>query len=150
MIRIIEMVLEPGAKQPTRATAGAAGYDLYARMPLTESPCMALAIIEPSERQIINTGVRVAIPPGYEGQVRPRSGMAEEGIDVILGTIDSDYRGPIGVIVVNRSAKTFACTADTRIAQLVIAPVISVEWAQVRSLPATDRGDGGFGSTGGQ
>ena len=142
----IAYTLAPGATAPTRATPGAAGMDLHAYIrhggPIT---------VPPGQRVRIRTGVRVAIPPGYEGQVRPRSGLASElGLTVLNspGTIDSDYRGELRVILVNHGTNDVTIEHGDRIAQLVIAPVPAVELVPADALPPTGRGAGGFGSTG--
>ncbi len=138
----------PGATLPAQATPGAAGFDLAARL-------MGMAlVIAPGDRQIVHTGVHVQIPDGYEGQVRSRSGLAKEHGVIVLnapGTIDSDYRGEIAVILHNTSRVAYTVRPGDRIAQLVIAPVPAVRLAVVASaadLEATTRGEGGFGSTG--
>ena len=103
----------------------------------------------PLDRAFIHTGVHISIPEGYEAQVRGRSGLNKNhGIVVPTGTIDADYRGDIGVVVYNLSREPFTIHPGDRIAQLVICPVIQADWQQVESLDKTDRGDGGFGSTG--
>ena len=127
---------------PGYATAGAAGLDLRADV------AVALA---PGERALVPTGVSLAIPPGYEGQVRPRSGLAlRDGVTCLNtpGTIDSDYRGEVGVILVNLGQKAVQISRGDRIAQLVIAPVTRAGLAEVPELSATSRGAGGFGHTG--
>lgn len=129
---------------PAYASAGAAGLDLLAAVsdPVT---------IDPGARALIPTGLTIALPPGYELQVRPRSGLAlRHGIVLpnAPGTIDEDYRGEIGVIVMNAGSEAFTVTRGMRIAQAVLAPVVRLEWAEVASLDATARGAGGFGSTG--
>jgi dUTP pyrophosphatase len=139
---VIPIVLEPGAKMPTYATAQSAGMDLCA---------LASVRLEPFERRLINTGVRMAIPEGFEGQVRPRSGLAlKRGLGMVNspGTIDSDYRGEIGLILINFGQEPIELDAGERLAQLVICPVVRAHCLEVTSLEATDRGDGGFGSTG--
>lgn len=103
----------------------------------------------PLDRAFIHTGIHISLPDGYEAQVRGRSGLNKEhGIVVPTGTIDADYRGEIGVIVYNLSREEYTIQPGDRIAQLVICPVIQADWQQVESLDQTDRGDGGFGSTG--
>jgi dUTP pyrophosphatase len=127
---------------PRYETAGAAGLDLRADVDV------ALA---PGERRLVPTGLAVEIPPGYEGQVRPRSGLAvRHGVGMVNapGTIDSDYRGEIGVLLVNHGQVPVSFARGERIAQLVIAPVVQAELVLVDALSATDRGGGGFGSTG--
>jgi dUTP pyrophosphatase len=130
---------------PAYQTAGAAGMDLAAGV---TSPLE----IPPGERRFVPTGIAVAIPEGFEGQVRPRSGLAlKHGIGIVNspGTIDSDYRGEIGVVLVNHGAEPFVVTPGARIAQLVIAPVARVDVELVEALDETARGGGGYGSTGG-
>lgn len=103
----------------------------------------------PLDRAFIHTGVHISLPEGYEAQVRGRSGLNKNhGIVVPTGTIDADYRGDIGVVVYNLSREPFTINPGDRIAQLVISPVIQADWQQVAHLDKTDRGDGGFGSTG--
>lgn len=129
---------------PSYATDASAGVDLAAAV--TESITIA-----PGGRALIPTGFSIALPPGYEAQVRPRSGLAlKHGITVLNspGTIDADYRGEIGVILANFGDAPFVVTRGTRIAQLVVAPVTRIGWAEVNELPQTTRGAGGFGSTG--
>ena len=130
------------AKAPTRATSGSAGFDLYA------DETFSLA---PRERAAVVTGIRVAIPEGFEGQIRPRSGMAsKDGITVLNspGTIDSDYRGEVRVLLVNLSAYGKSIKQGERIAQLVIQKVPSVTFVEGTVADDTERGAGGFGSTG--
>lgn len=130
---------------PAYQTPGAAGMDL----------CAALTgpvVIASGERRFVPTGLAVAIPLGYEAQVRPRSGLAlRHGIGIVNspGTIDSDYRGPIGIVLVNHGAEPFVVEPLARIAQLVFAPVARAELELVAELDATERGAGGYGSTGG-
>lgn len=130
---------------PTYATAGAAGADVRAN--LGDPQTLTLA---PSERTLVPTGLRIAIPHGFEVQVRPRSGLAlKHGITLpnSPGTIDSDYRGALGVIVQNTGTEPFEITHGMRIAQLVVAPVVQATFEE-GPLDATMRGTGGFGSTG--
>ncbi len=108
-------------------------------------------VLAPMQRRLIPTGLRVAIPEGFEMQVRPRSGLAlKHGISLVNtpGTIDSDYRGPLGVILINLGAEPFTVAHGERIAQAVIAPVAAARFHEVEALEETRRGDGGFGSTG--
>ncbi len=152
--------MEPGAAQvrvpitrlgdardlplPARATAGASGFDLHAAV---ETPL----ILRPGSRALVPTGLAIAVPPGYEAQVRPRSGLAlRHGIVLpnSPGTIDSDYRGEIQVIVMNAGEEAFTIERGERIAQLVLAPVASPRFEEVDALPETARGAGGFGHTG--
>jgi dUTP pyrophosphatase len=129
---------------PAYATLFSAGLDLKA--------VLAEAVtLGPLERKIVGTGLKIALPEGYEAQVRPRSGLAaKHGITVLNapGTIDADYRGEIGVILVNLSNEPFIIQPGERIAQLVVAQYSQVEWSPVESLDSTQRGEGGFGSTG--
>ncbi|OZV70783.1 dUTP diphosphatase [Winogradskyella aurantia] len=129
---------------PHYETISSAGMDL--RASLTES-----RILKPLERTVVGTGLFIEIPIGYEAQVRPRSGLAaKKGITVLNapGTIDADYRGEIGVILVNLSKEDFEIQNGERIAQLVIAKHERVEWEETKELSETERGEGGFGSTG--
>ena len=135
---------ESSFELPTYATKAAAGVDLKA---LLEDPI----VLEPLERKIIGTGLKIALPEGYEAQVRPRSGLAaKQGISVLNapGTIDADYRGEIGVILVNLSNKAVTIQPGDRIAQLVFAKFEQVQWKSTDKLSTTERGTGGFGSTG--
>ena len=132
-----------GLDLPAYATEGAAGMDVLAAEEVT---------LAPGARHAVATGLTVAIPPGFEIQVRPRSGLAlKHGISVpnTPGTIDSDYRGELKVILINHGADEFAIRCGDRIAQLVLAPVTQARWLEVDSLDETARGEGGFGSTGG-
>tara|TARA_S200000501_G_scaffold351725_1_gene369868 strand:- start:7638 stop:8075 length:438 start_codon:yes stop_codon:yes gene_type:complete len=129
---------------PTYGTAQAAGMDLRANLSKE-------TIIAPFERKIIPTGLSIALPEGYEAQVRPRSGLAaKHGITVLNapGTVDADYRGDIGVILVNLSKTNFSIEPGMRIAQLVIAHYVTISWEEVEVLSDSDRGLRGFGSTG--
>ena len=146
MIKMVEIpVLFSGnGELPQYATSLSAGMDLRAHIevPIT---------LKTLERKIIPTGLSIALPEGYEAQVRPRSGLAaKHGISVLNspGTIDADYRGDIGVIMVNLSLEDFIIAPQDRIAQLVIAQFTKVEWQIVEALPESERGSGGFGSTG--
>lgn len=137
-------LLRPGAVLPRYATEGAAGMDLSAAVdePVT---------LAPGARAAIPTGIAVALPPGHEGQVRPRSGLARRsGVTVVNapGTIDEDYRGEIEVLLVNLGSEPVVIRGGDRIAQLVVAPVRRVEITGADELDATARGGGGFGSTG--
>ncbi|MBR5435899.1 MAG: dUTP diphosphatase [Muribaculaceae bacterium] len=129
---------------PQYATASAAGMDLRASLdePIT---------LRPLERRLIPTGLRIELPQGYECQIRPRSGLAlKHGISIVNapGTIDADYRGEIGVILINLSDTDFIVNPGERICQMVVAPYTRVAWQQVDELGATDRGEGGFGHSG--
>src|SRR5690606_19554303 len=135
-----------GLPLPDYATAGSAGLDLRAALP-ADSPQM----LRPGERVLVPTGLVLAIPAGHEGQVRPRSGLAlKHGITCLNapGTIDSDYRGEVGVILANLGKEDFVIERGLRIAQLVIAPVTRALLRPEGKLPPTGRGEGGFGSTG--
>lgn len=146
----IRLIWDDGADKdvplPAYETAGAAGADVRANFP-ERTPL----ILHPGERALIPTGMRLAIPEGYEVQVRPRSGLAlKHGIGLINapGTIDSDYRGPLGVILLNTGDAPFTVEHGMRIAQLVVAPVVQVGFEIAEALDDTERGTGGFGSTG--
>lgn len=131
---------------PAYATAGAAGFDLRAAVP-DDAPLL----LRPGERHLVPVGFACAVPHGYEMQVRPRSGLAvKHGVSVANspGTVDSDYRGPLMVCLVNFGAETFAISRGDRIAQAVIAPAPQLTLIEVEDLDATSRGEGGFGSTG--
>ncbi|MGR3464116.1 dUTP diphosphatase [Limimaricola sp.] len=135
---------------PAYQTAGAAGADLVANLePGDRDGGLLLA---PGARALVPTGLRIALPEGYELQLRPRSGLAlKHGITLpnSPGTIDSDYRGPLGIIVMNAGQESFAVTHGMRIAQAVLAPVVTAGFEMVGDLDDTARGTGGFGSTGG-
>lgn len=136
--------MRPDAIVPRYMTANAAGLDLCAAI----DSAIELAA---GERAAISTGLAMAIPEGFEGQVRPRSGLAKEhGVTVVNapGTIDSDFRGVVHVLLLNTSKHAFVVEPGTRIAQLVIAPVVQAELEEVEELSVTARGAGGFGSTG--
>lgn len=140
----IEIVNHSRHPLPQYATSDSAGMDLRANLdaPIT---------LAPLERRLIPTGLHIALPKGYEAQVRPRSGLAlKHGIGVLNspGTIDADYRGEIGVVLVNLSNEPFVINDGERIAQMVIAQHAVAEWTLVESLDETARGDGGFGHTG--
>ena len=136
----------PDLPLPAYETADSAGMDLRAAVPRNEP-----LIIRPGDRHAVPTGLAMAIPRGFEGQVRPRSGLAlKSGITCLNspGTVDSDYRGEVKVILVNLGAEDFTVRRGDRIAQMVIAPVIQAAVAEVADLDETARGAGGFGSTG--
>ncbi len=129
---------------PAYATSGSAGMDLLAAV--VESVTLA-----PGERRLIPTGLAIALPPGFEAQVRPRSGLAlKHGATVLNapGTVDCDYRGEVGVILVNLGQMPFTVERGGRIAQMIVAPVSRAAWQPVESLDDSERGAGGFGSTG--
>jgi dUTP pyrophosphatase len=134
---------------PAYQTVGAAGADVCANFPV-ETRDVGLVLL-PMQRTICPTGIRVAIPEGYEMQVRPRSGLASKhGITLpnTPGTIDSDYRGPLGVSLINLGTESYTIRHGDRVAQVVVAPVVQAGFAVVDSLDETARGTGGFGSTG--
>lgn len=129
---------------PAYGSAEAAGCDLLAAV-------ADRLILAPGDSAIVPTGLRIALPPGYELQVRPRSGLAaKHGVTVLNtpGTVDSDYRGEVGVVLINHGRAAFTVERGMRIAQAVLAPVLRIEWEPVTDLEATARGAGGFGSTG--
>ena len=129
---------------PTYATSQSAGMDLRANL---EEP----VVLHPMERRLIPTGLHIALPEGYEAQVRPRSGIAlKHGLTVLNapGTIDADYRGEIGVVLINLSQEDFTINDGERIAQLVVARYEQVEFSLVETLDETERGEGGYGHTG--
>jgi dUTP pyrophosphatase len=135
-----------GLALPAYQSAHAAGLDLLAAVP-ENSPL----VLAPGAHALVPTGLTIALPPGYEAQVRPRSGLAaKHGVTVLNspGTIDADYRGEIGVLLINHGAAAFSIRRGERIAQMVIAAVVRAELVPATSLSATDRGSGGFGSTG--
>ena len=140
---------DPLVPLPAYQTAGSAGADICANLPVEMRA--AGFVLQPMERAIVPTGLRVAIPEGVEMQLRPRSGLAlKHGITLpnTPGTIDSDYRGPLGVALVNLGAAPFVVSHGDRIAQCVIAPVLQARFEVVETLDITARGAGGFGSTG--
>lgn len=142
-VQVARLAHGAGLPLPAYATGGAAGMDVVAAEDVS---------IAPGGRHAVATGLAVAIPPGFEIQVRPRSGLAlKHGITVpnTPGTIDSDYRGELKVILINHGAEAFRVARGDRIAQLVLAPVTEARWAEVDQLDETPRGAGGFGSTGG-
>lgn len=140
----IEIINESHHPLPQYATEQSAGVDLRANL---DAPIM----LQPGERKLVPTGLRIALPKGYEAQVRPRSGLAlKHGITVLNtpGTIDADYRGLIGVILINLGQEPFEVNDGERIAQMVIARHEQAEWQLVEELSETERGDGGFGHSG--
>ena len=146
----IEMMWDAGADQslglPSYASAGAAGADLRANF-----PDRAELVLAAGARALVPTGLRFAIPEGFEVQIRPRSGLAlKHGITLpnAPGTIDSDYRGTLGVIVLNAGQDSFMIAHGDRIAQMILAPVVRADFELVEQLSETARGEGGFGSTG--
>lgn len=140
----VKVVIEEGVTLPKYETAGSAGMDIRANIaePIT---------LGSLERVLIPTGIKMAIPEGYEVQVRPRSGLAlKHGISMAnaIGTIDSDYRGEIGVILINLSKESYTIQPQERIGQIVLNKVEQIEFEVVTSLESTERGEGGFGHTG--
>ncbi|WP_425043083.1 dUTP diphosphatase [Primorskyibacter sp. S87] len=146
-IRMIrEKGADPAVPLPSYETAGSAGADVRANLPDRGS-----VVLSPGARALIPTGLRVEIPAGYEIQVRPRSGLAlKHGVTLpnTPGTIDSDYRGPLGIIVMNAGQDVFEISHGDRIAQLIVAPVVQATFEIGEALSETDRGSDGFGSTG--
>jgi dUTP pyrophosphatase len=141
---VVKIVNESGNPLPAYATEGSAGMDLCAH--IHES-----VVLEPLERKLIPTGLFIELPTGFEAQIRPRSGLAlKQGITCLNspGTIDADYRGEIGVILINLSNEMQVIKTGDRIAQMVIAPVTQISWEPATALTPTSRGTGGFGSTG--
>jgi dUTP pyrophosphatase len=146
MIEVTVKRLPHGADLPLPeyATADSAGLDLLAAVDGDRT-------LAPGKRVLVPTGLAIALPPGYEAQVRPRSGLAlKNGITVLNspGTVDADYRGEVGVILANLGEEPFVITRGMRIAQMVVAPVTQLRWTEADTLPESGRGAGGFGSTG--
>ena len=140
----VEVVNLSSHELPKYSTNESAGLDLRAEL---QSPIT----LEPGQRSLIPTGLKIALPTGYEAQVRPRSGLAyKHGITVLNspGTIDADYRGDVGVILINHGSESFTIENGERIAQLIIAKIVQIDWDEVLDLSSTSRGEGGFGSTG--
>jgi dUTP pyrophosphatase len=143
-VQVVRLPHAEGLPLPAYATVGAAGMDLIAAV-------LAPLTIQPGGRALVPTGLRIALPPGYELQVRPRSGLAlKHGILLpnSPGTVDEDYRGELQVIVMNAGDAPFTVERGIRIAQAIVAPVVRVEWREVAVIDETARGAGGFGSTG--
>ena len=144
MIKIVVKKCDKNVTLPTYKTSGSSGMDLVAYI-------KKKIILNPRKTALIPTGISVAIPKNYEIQIRPRSGLAaKKGITVLNtpGTIDSDYRGEIKIILVNLSNKSFVVKSGERIAQIIVTPVVKGKFKEVENLPKTVRGKGGFGSTG--
>ena len=140
----VEVVNLSSHELPQYSTQQSAGLDLRAEL---EHPIT----LNPGQRNLIPTGLKIALPHGYEAQVRPRSGLAyKHGITVLNspGTIDADYRGDVGVILINHGSESFTIENGERIAQLIIAKFVQIEWDEVNDLSITSRGEDGFGSTG--
>lgn len=145
-VSILRLPHGEGLPLPVAKSASAAGHDLAAAVPADRPLHLA-----PGARALVPTGFALALPPGTEGQVRPRSGLAaEHGITILNapGTIDADYRGEVKVLLVNLGEEPFAITRGLRIAQLVVAPLVEVRFVETDALAATARSGGGFGSTG--
>jgi dUTP pyrophosphatase len=143
-VRVRRLRHAAGLSLPQPASAGSAGLDLRAAL-------AADLVIAPGERALVPTGLVLEIPPGYEGQVRPRSGLSlRHGLMVANspGTIDSDYRGELQVILFNLGPAPFVVRRGDRVAQMVVAPVVRVAWEESETLAESARGEGGFGSTG--
>jgi dUTP diphosphatase len=145
-VRVLRLPHGEGLPLPSYQSSHAAGLDLVAAVP-EDAPVE----LEPSDRALVPTGLVIELPQGYEAQVRPRSGLAlKHGVTVLNspGTIDADYRGEVKVLLINLGAETFLIQRGDRIAQLVVSPVTRVDIVASDTLGATERGDGGFGSTG--
>jgi dUTP pyrophosphatase len=143
-VRIKRLSTRNGVSLPSYMSEQASGMDMFAHLAQD-------VVLHPGERHLIPTGIAVAIPQGYEGQIRPRSGLAvKEGIGIVNspGTIDSDYRGEIKIILINLGDEPFVVRSGTRIAQLVITPVVHAQLEEVAELPQTLRSKRGFGHTG--
>jgi dUTP pyrophosphatase len=143
-VEVVQTSNAAGLGLPSYATSGSAGMDLQAAVD-------ERVTLLPGQRAAIPTGIAVALPEGFEAQIRPRSGMAiKHGLTVVNapGTIDSDYRGEIKALMINLGQAPVTIEKGDRIAQLVVAPIVRVQWAQVEQLPSSQRGAGGFGHTG--
>ena len=144
MVKVLIKKLNPAVKLPEYKTNGASGMDFFAFIEKTIN-------VKPKQSCLISTGLSVAFSEGYEIQIRPRSGLAAKNNISVLntpGTIDSDYRGEIKVILFNHGDKDFTVNNDDRIAQMILTPILKVDFETVETLPETIRGSGGFGSTG--
>ncbi len=144
MVKVLIKKLSPEVKSPSYKTNGASGMDLIA---FVKKPIKIL----PGETNLVPTGISIAIPEGYEIQIRPRSGLAAKNQITVLntpGTIDSDYRGELKIILINHGKKEFIINNNDRVAQMVLTPVSKIELREVEMLTNTNRGKGGFGSTG--
>jgi dUTP pyrophosphatase len=147
-VPIVRLPHAEGLPLPAYETAQAAGMDLRAAVPEDEP-----LVLYPGSRFPVPTGLAFALPPGFEAQVRPRSGLAfKSGVTCLNtpGTVDADYRGEVKVILINLGEEAVTIRRGDRIAQLIVAPVVQAQWAEVDSLEETARGAGGFGSTGGR
>lgn len=139
---VVKVMCQDGVVLPKYETEFAAGLDLKAFI-------QTAVTLKPLERKLIPTGIKMEIPIGYEVQIRPRSGLSlKKGLMAILGTIDADYRGDVGIIVINLSNEDYVINPGDRIAQMVLAPVAQAELLPALFLTETERGEGGFGSTG--
>ena len=141
---IVKVINKSNNPLPEYSTSQSAGFDLRANLDNIE-------ILKPGERKLVGTGLFIALEPGYEAQVRPRSGLAlKKGITVLNapGTVDADYRGEVGVILYNAGNEDFEIVPGERIAQMVIAKYERIDWEQVETLDETERGAGGYGHTG--
>ena len=144
MVKVLIKKLNPSVQLPIYKTSGASGMDLMACI---EEPIN----LEPGKSCLVSTGLSVAFPKGYEIQIRPRSGLAAKNNISVLntpGTIDSDYRGELKIILFNHGNKNFVINKNDRVAQMVLAPIIKMELEETNELPESVRGEGGFGSTG--
>ena len=144
MVKVLIKKLNPTVQLPSYKTNGASGMDLMANI---EKPI----ILEPGKSCLIPTGLSVAFPQEYEIQIRPRSGLAAKNNISVLntpGTIDSDYRGELKIILINHGSKNFTVNNNERVAQMVLTPIIKMELEETNELPESIRGEGGFGSTG--
>lgn len=138
----VKLFVGEGGRSPVYATQGSAGADIFASEDI---------LLNPLERKLVKTGLKIAVPPGFEAQIRPRSGLAlKHGLSMVNtpGTIDSDYRGEVGILLINLGSEPVELKAGERIAQMVICPVHQAEFELVDELPDSERGSGGFGSTG--
>ena len=145
-IECVQLANGQGLPLPSYESLGAAGMDLYAATPEGED-----LVLQPGARALVPTGLSIALPGGFEAQIRPRSGLAfRHGITMVNapGTIDSDYRGEIGVLLINLGENAFTVRRGERIGQMIIASYVQAEWQAVAELGETERGAGGFGSTG--
>ena len=144
MVKVLVKKLDPNVQLPSYKTDGSSGMDLFA---FIKNPVK----IKPGTSELIPTGISVAIPINFEIQIRPRSGLAAKSNISVLntpGTVDSDYRGELKVILFNHSSKEFIVNNRDRIAQMILMPVLKIDFEEVDELPKTIRGSGGFGSTG--
>ena len=145
-VRVLRLDHSDDLPLPAYQSAGAAGLDLLAAIPAD-----AAIVLQPNARELIPTGLAIELPQGFEAQVRPRSGLAlKHGITVLNspGTIDCDYRGEIKVLLINLGESPFAIARGERIAQMIVAPVMRLQWDEVTALGDSERGTGGYGSTG--